>query len=304
MIAFSFRLAARILAVLAFLNAPMLAHADTLPGFDSEVYKVVNGVELKVFFKYPPDRKSQESYPAIVFFYGGGWARRNIDHFRPHAEHFSRRGMVAVLADYRVRELHQSTLFDAVADAKSAMRFLYKTHNRYSIDPARLVASGGSAGGHLAACTAIIKGFNDPQDDLSIPTRPAALILFNPVIDNGPSGIGYPRIGQRYLEFSPIHNITPGVPPTIFFLGTEDDGIPVWTAKSFQMRMEENGNRCDLLLYEGQKHGFFRYREDSTNDNRYYWETVRAADAFLVSLGYIKPADTATKPPAGLPRER
>jgi acetyl esterase/lipase len=43
--------------------------------------------------------------------------------------------------------------------------------------------------------------------------------------------------------------------------------------------MKAAGNRCELVGYEGQPHGFFNKSK--------YAETLAAADDFLVSLGYL-----------------
>lgn len=48
-------------------------------------------------------------------------------------------------------------------------------------------------------------------------TKPFALVLFNPVIDNGPGGYGRERIGDCYQEISPLHNISKGAAPAIIF---------------------------------------------------------------------------------------
>jgi acetyl esterase len=111
---------------------------------------------------------------------------------------------------------------------------------------------------------------------------PNSLVLFNPVIDNSPGGYGYERIGEAYKNFSPLHNINKGAPPTIFFLGTNDDLIPVETAQYYKVVMEKVGSRCDLKLYKGEGHGFFNYR-----NTKYYNQTVAVTDRFLQSLGYI-----------------
>ena len=261
--------------------------ARNLSDFEQVVYKKVDTTELKLFIQYPENRIQGELHPAIIFFYGGGWNRRNITHFVPQSNHFAKRGIVAIVADYRVRDIHGTTPFDAVADAKSAIRFIRKHFRDFSIDTSQIVASGGSAGGHIAAAASMVPGLNDPDDDLSISSKACALVLFNPVFDNGPNGFAYKRFGSRYREISPMHNIRPGIPPTIVFLGTEDHGIPVETAKRYKQKMEENGNRCDLMLYEGQKHGFFRFREESQNNNKFFWKTLMDADDFLVSLGII-----------------
>ena len=119
---------------------------------------------------------------------------------------------------------------------------------------------------------------------MSVSCIPDALVLFNPVIDNGPGGYGYERIGNKYRDFSPLHNIVRGAPPTIIFLGTEDNLIPVETIQYYKIVMERVGSRCDLILFEGEGHGFFNYGRSLNN----YKKTVFETDIFLKSLGYLK----------------
>ena len=166
-------------------------------------------------------------------------------------------------------------------DAKSAMRWIRKRAHKYGIDPQRIAAAGGSAGGHLAAATATLSTFNEPDDNTSISCKPEALILFNPVFDNSEKGYGYDRVSDYWKDFSPMHNLKKGAPPTIVFLGTKDDLIPVATAQEYKKIMEAHGDRCDLHLYKDQPHGFF--------NNAKYNETVAEMDQFLVSLGWLKP---------------
>jgi acetyl esterase/lipase len=203
--------------------------------------------------------------------------------------------MITILADYRVKSRHQTTPFDAVADAKSAIRFLRRNGADLGIDTSRIVVSGGSAGGHLAAAAATVQGLNDPKDDQNVSCKPNALVLFNPVFDNGPSGYGNERVGERYPEISPLHNIRKGTPPTIVFLGTRDELIPVESAQLYKQKMEEAGCRCDLFLFEAQKHGFFNYREESKEGNANFMKTVNQADLFLESLGYLQGKPTISE---------
>ena len=193
--------------------------------------------------------------------------------------------MITVLAAYRVNSLPPTTPFEAVKDAKSAIRFLRKYADELNIDPQKIVASGGSAGGHLAAATGTLPGLDELGEDLNISSKADALVLFNPVFDNGPDGYGYDRIGERYLEISPLHNIRENTPPTIVFLGTEDKLIPVKTAENYKAKMEEIGSRCDLHLYAEAKHGFFN---KSKSKGKFFKLTVRETDLFLVSLGFLK----------------
>lgn len=250
---------------------------------DSILYKQVDTISLFLYADYPPDFDTSQRLPAIVFFFGGGWTGGSCDQFAPHARYLAERGLICFRADYRVYGKHGTTPFESLRDAKSAMRFVRAHADELGVDPDQLIASGGSAGGQLAAATAVIEGFNEADEDLSTSCVPNALVLFNPVFDNGPGGYGYERIGQQYKDFSPLHNLGGEMPPTIVFFGTEDPLVPVETARYFKTVMERTGSRCDLYLYEGEGHGFFNYRSFEN-----YRSTLGRADTFLVSLGLLE----------------
>jgi acetyl esterase/lipase len=245
------------------------------------LYKQINDVKLFLDVYYPKNMDTTKQYPAIVFFFGGGWIEGNIKKFERQAIYFSKRGLVSFLVDYRIQGKHKTTPFESLKDAKSAIRFIKENSQKFHVDSSKIIASGGSAGGHLAVATALIEEFNEITDNLKISSKPSALVLFNPVIDNGPGGYGYARIGDEYKKFSPLHNIKKEASPTIIFLGTEDVYIPVETAKYYKKVMEKVGSRCDLFLYDGAKHTFF-------NNNKYYKEVLLETDKFLQSLGYLE----------------
>jgi acetyl esterase len=245
-------------------------------------YKQVDTTKLNMTVYYPPQMDDSTSYPAMVFFFGGGWTGGRISQFEPHARYFSQRGIVCFLVDYRTNKKHKTTPFECVKDAKSAMRFVRSHAADFQVDADKIIASGGSAGGHLAATTALISKYNESSDDLKVSCIPNALVLFNPVFDNGPGGYGYSRIGDEYKDFSPLHNIKKGAPPTIVFLGTKDKHIPVTTAEYYKVVMEKVGSQCELRIYEEQEHGFFNKKNPEM-----YKQTIFEADEFLQSLGYL-----------------
>ncbi|WP_422083303.1 alpha/beta hydrolase [Ulvibacterium sp.] len=247
------------------------------------LYKQIDTVRLFIEIHAPENVMARDKHPALVFFFGGGWKGGDRYHFLNHARYFSQRGLVCFLVDYRTEGQHGTTPFEALKDAKSSIRFIRKKAPEFGIDASKIIAAGGSAGGHLAAATALIEDFNDETDDMSISCVPNALALFNPVVDNGPGGYGHERIGLAYKDFSPLHNIQKGAPPTLFFLGTNDKLIPVATAQYYQTVMENVGSSCTLKLYEGEGHGFFNYRNRDL-----YKETVLEMDHFLQSLGYLE----------------
>lgn len=244
-------------------------------------YKQVDTVKLGLKIFYPPAYKKGDRLPTIVFFFGGGWTGGSMAQFEPHALHFATKNMIAVLVDYRVKSRHNTSPFESVKDAKSAIRYLRQHAEALCVDVNRIVASGGSAGGHLAAACFTNESLNESSDDIAISAKPNALVLFNPVIDNGKEGYGFERIGENYITFSPIHNIQKGFPPTVFFLGTKDKLIPVATAETFKKKIEQVGGRCELFLSEDQPHGFF-------NKEPYLSETIAKTDLFLLSLRYIQ----------------
>ncbi len=250
-------------------------------------YKTVGNVTLSLHIFNPESHQASDKRPAIVFFFGGGWVGGTPSQFYSQSRYLASRGMVSICAEYRVSKTHKTTPKACVMDGKSVVRWIRGHAEQLGINPDRLAAGGGSAGGHVAAATATVIGFEEAGEDLSISCRPNALVLFNPVFDNGPNGYGYERVEAYWEAFSPMHNITKSTPPTIVFLGTKDTLIPVATAQDYKARMEKVGVRCDLYLYKDQPHGFF-------NKARYY-ETVLEADKFLTSLGYLKGKPTLKK---------
>ncbi len=269
-----------------FCSAP---YCQAAPVGEPQVYKKVGDRELRLFVIKPGDWKPADQRPAIVFFHGGGWTGGAPGQFNDQAEYLAERGMVCILAEYRLVKNVPGPPLRCVQDAKSAMRWVRSHADPLGIDVDRIAAGGGSAGGHLAAFVGMVEGLDDPQDDLTVSPRAGALVLFNPVFDNGPDGWNYERVGQRYKEFSPAHNITSDDPPTIVFLGRKDklNGVPV--VERFKAKMTDAGVRCETHYYDGQDHGFF---------NRDPWKTITLAevDQFLASLGWLQGEPTLNVP--------
>ncbi|MEZ6125254.1 MAG: alpha/beta hydrolase fold domain-containing protein [Planctomycetaceae bacterium] len=277
-----------------------LTESAQLP-VQTEVYKSVDGRDLKLTIVNPPNWKATDQRPAIVFFHGGGWTGGAPTQFSKHSQHLASRGMVCVQVEYRLldRRSNDPPLI-CVHDAKSAMRWVRSHSAKLGIDPKRIAAGGGSAGGHLAAFVGMVDGLDDPADDTSVSPKANALALFNPVFDNGPEdGWGTGRVKERFPEFSPAHNISADDPPAVVFLGTEDRLIPVSVAERFKLNMQQAGVRCELHLYEGQGHGFFNPGKGGTDE--FYQATLLATDRFLTSLGWLpeneaKPTEAADPP--------
>ena len=292
-----------LLAFVAVLAYPANA-AETLAGARTEVYKRIGDTNLVVYI-FEPAGAPATNRPAIVFFFGGGWSGGTTTQFEEQCRHFAARGMVALAADYRVKTRHGVKPVSCVADAKSCVRWIRGNAARLGIDPNRIAAAGGSAGGHLAAATATLPDFDEPSENKAVSSVPNALLLFNPALVLAPmdglelegfgTKVGPERLGAEPQALSPAHHVKAGTPPTIIFHGKADTTVPYVTAEAFATAMKKAGNRCELVGYEGQGHGFFNFNRGT----RYYGDTLAAADGFLVSLGWL-PAATVT--PASAPK--
>lgn len=261
-----------------------------------ETYKTVGDVKLTIHIFEPPGHQPADKRPAIVFFFGGGWRSGSPKQFEQQCRHLAARGMVAMTADYRVSSRHDTKAIACVQDGKSAIRWARTNAARLGIDPERIAAGGGSAGGHVAACTGVLEGKDEPGEGTKVSSRPNAMALFNPALVLAPvDGKEFlsrdnihglrERMGVEPKELSPLHHVRKGAPPAIVFHGQADTTVPYWTAEAFTEAMKKAGNVCELKGYEGQPHGFFNH---GRGDNSKYQETLREMDAFFVKLGWLK----------------
>ncbi|MCF7848794.1 MAG: alpha/beta hydrolase fold domain-containing protein [Kiritimatiellales bacterium] len=243
-----------------------------------------NTLTLEVFL--PKNHDPSKRVPCAVFFFGGGWSGGSTSQFHLQAKYLASRGMVAICADYRTKKSHDAQPFQCLEDAKSAVRYVRAHAAELGIDPDKIAAGGGSAGGHLAAASSMcLEKFNAPTDDMNVSPVANALLLFNPVYDNGPEGYGHERVAEYYKDISPMHNIRSGTPPTIVFFGDHDVHVPVATVEKYKALMEQAGSRCETFVYKDQTHGFFNLKKGGPE---MFIQTVTEMDRFLVSLGFLE----------------
>ncbi len=270
-----------------------LPYPPRFPDAKAEVYKRAGQASLSLYIFEPPTGAGKTPpRPAIVFFFGGGWRNGSPAQFEGQCRRLAALGMVAISADYRVSSRNQSTALDSIHDAKSAIRYVRRNAARLGIDPNRIAAGGGSAGGHIAAAAGVIEGLEEPGEDPSISSKPNALVLFNPALSLTGDGALSSRpefAGVDPASVSPASHVSKGAPPTVIFHGKADNTVPYSTVEAYTKKSQSAGNRCELVGYDGQTHGFFNNRPG----NPFYGETLRAAEKFLVSLGYLASGGSA-----------
>ncbi len=248
------------------------------------VYKRVDDRELELHVFLPEGWKPTDRRACFHILHGGGWSGMGPSRMYPFASDFAdRHGMVGISVQYRLYRPGNTTVFDCVKDARSSVRYVRAHAAELGIDPSKIVVSGGSAGGHLAAATALFDAVNEEGEDLSVSCRPDALILLFPVIDTSKEGYGNEKIGERWRELSPVHQVRAGLPPTLTFHGTGDTVTPFAGARAFHEAMLAAGNRSELDVNEGGQHGYLMFEEAR------YEETLGKSASFLASLGFIVP---------------
>ena len=253
-------------------------------------YKKVGGVELKLHVFKPGGHQASDKRPAVVFFFGGGWKGGTPKQFYEQSRFLAKHGMVAFAAEYRVSNVHKTSPYECVKDGKSAIRWVREHAAQWGVDPERIVSSGGSAGGHVAACTGVIQGFEEEGENGEISSVPNAMVLFNPVIDTTAKGYGAQRFQKgKETELSPCHHVSKGIVPTIVFHGTEDQTTPFENVERFTRLMKEAGNACVLVPFEGRRHGFFNgsfFRPRSNGVD--YNESMQKTLSFLREQGMLE----------------
>ena len=251
-----------------------------------EFYTPVPDQNLELHLFFPEDYKVTDQRPCIVLFFGGGWMAGDPTQFYGYSKYLASRGMVAISAQYRTKK-QKGTPRDCVEDGREAVRYVREHAAELGVDPNKIAAGGGSAGGHVAAAIAMCPKV-DVNPDSPISSIPNVLVLLNPVYHNGEEGFGYRHVKDYWEDISPFHNMSKGVPPMITFFGSEDSATTVPIMHAFQAAMEEAGNVSFTHIYEGQGHGFFHI---SKGGRGFFEDVLIKTDAFLVEQKFLTGKD-------------
>lgn len=269
---------------LFFVSLPIYAkYPPQIQDAQVETYCEVDEVELKVWILgQQKEGEVTQVKPAVILFFGGAWRFGSPDSLLRHARYLTKKGMICLLADYRVANRHGVKIADCVTDAKAAMAWTRKNAKRLGIDSEKIAAGGASAGGHIAACSALVPGFGNEE-------KPDALLLFNPPLimspfDGEDFGVEY-RLNSQFLgaepkAVSPIHHLSKNAPPTWITHGTLDGLVPIASAKAFRDEMVSLGGQCEFLEAKGENHAF-HYRDP------WFTKVMAGMEAFLTGIGWI-----------------
>jgi len=271
----------------------LLSFVSKKPEAERIVYRKVGDTSLTLDIYRPDDWKPSDRRPCVVWFFGGGWEVGGPPQFAAQALHLAAAGYVAITPDYRVRSRHgqKTTPFDAVSDAMRAIAWVRDHASELGIDPSRIAAGGGSAGGHLAIVCALLNDGKINEEFLPPPhpsgSRPDGLVLFNPLLD-----FDIPAVHQRTTPsqrenlkaISPLLLLDSSLPPALILHGTADNIIPIKTSEAFVMAADKAGVKTvKLVRYPGKGHEFYLHGPGS----REAFETSMVeVSEFLTELGW------------------
>jgi len=248
-----------------------------------KVYKQAGPFKLDLHLFLPPGDPGGKKRPVIVFFHGGSWSEGKPDWFFYNCQGYSQKGWVACAVEYRVYGREGTLPFEAVKDARSAIRWLRQHAEEYGIDTNRVVVSGNSAGGHLALTCAMADKWNEATDDLRYSPVPNLIMVNSAVYDLTDQNTAWIRkdLTDKDLvkSISPNFLVHGGLPPMLAIHGTSDGNVPFATAEKFKDEMVKAGNKLEFHPIAGAPHFIWL-------DTKFQDEVGNTRIQFLQKSGY------------------
>ena len=272
----------RFSAVMLFACLPLSAQSNLPAGVEWKqdlVYSSPGGRDVHLDLFLPKDGNGP--FPAVVYIHGGGWSGGNKTAFRRQAAYMATKGFAGACIEYRLSG--EATYPAALDDSKSAVRWVRTNAATYRIDPDKIGAAGGSAGGHLVGLLATSG---------EVSSRVAAAAAFNPALDlvmagkTSPEaddavtkflGCAYSKCPELWAKASPSSHVSKKTVPFLLLHGTADTTVPYQVSLDMKTKLDKLGIRADLYPAEGAKHGFF-------NSAPWFEPSMKRMEQFFVEV--------------------
>ncbi len=253
---------------------------------------------VKLYYKLPAKFKANAKLPAIVWIHGGAWVGGKANTFFANAAYCALKGAVGISLEYRVIDNNKASIDNCIADCKAAINYLKANAATLHIDTSKIAIVGESAGGHLAACMALL--------DTNNSTTPAALVLYNPVVnlatgkfikymnaevalqtnkkfDTIPLMLQYQTAAKA---ISPLYLVKKRLPPTLIINGMQDKVTPYQFAVNFSESLKKYHTKQKTILLPNVGHAFAVPHYKSSEQQ--VIAALLQADLFLSELGFLK----------------
>jgi acetyl esterase len=272
-------------------------------------YGEADGVPLLMDVYFPPGERTGIG---VIVIHGGRWMTG--DRTETPAEEIASQGHVAFSVDYRLAPEHPYPA--AIEDLQTAVRFVREHAGEYGVDPAKIWAIGGSAGGHLAALLGTLG-----QGPTTEGARIAAVASWSGPMDlrilSGRSRgletaatqfVGCTRADESACaaalgEASPVTHLDPSDPPLFIANGTAEP-IPFDQAVIMARAAEEAGVEADIWTIEGNLHGFSYVREALPPTLTFVTNAIEGTDVPITFPETPEVAVTTPPPPTASVPER
>ena len=239
-------------------------------------------------------KNGEGPFPAIVCIHGGGFRAGTRDGYDAMCVTLAEKGYVAITVTYRLAPAYQFPA--AVHDCKAAVRWLRANAAKYHVDPARIGAMGGSAGGHLALFLGVtarvprfeagghldqssavkaVVSYAGPTDFTKSYAKSVDAAEVLPLFFGGDLSTKL----RRHIVGSPLNWVTPEAAPTLCIHGTADNYVAFEQAQWIVDRLKASGVEAELLPFAGAGHGL-------------KGEDAQKADAAMIAFfdRHLKPA--------------
>ena len=246
-------------------------HSNGLSGEDKdegqERISNTNVAELFIYEANPAKATGQ----AVVICPGGGYRLLSMGHEgRDYAKWMAENGITTAVLKYR---LPNTTPQVPMEDAAEALRYMREEY-RGKASIKQLGIMGFSAGGHLAASTAVgcLKANGDTSARAAL--RPDFAVLFYPVITGNPSQmhkgsydklLGSNRTQELTDKWSPELVAGKDAPQTLLILSSDDATVPPINSTKFYNTLKELGVPASITILPSGGHGWgfrdsFKYK--------------------------------------------
>ncbi|MBW4653180.1 MAG: alpha/beta hydrolase [Kaiparowitsia implicata GSE-PSE-MK54-09C] len=265
-------------------------HADAVRYTADIPVAEVAGVPLTLDVYQPPlalDAPA-DGFPGLVMVYGGAWRAGSPADNATFARYMAARGYVVWAIAYRHAPQFQ---FPAqLEDVQTALAFVLRYARDYDTDPNRLALMGRSAGAHLAMLAAyqpdapplravvnyygpvdLLRGYTElPQPD-PLDVRAILEDFLGGAPDESAIALGEETVSDRYRAASPIHYITPTLPPTLLIYGGKDRIVLPQFGRAMAAQLQASGSPTVLIELPWADHAFDAVFQGVSNQLALYY---------------------------------
>jgi acetyl esterase/lipase len=252
-----------ILAILLSVSLDVFAQAAPPRITADVVYGHKDGLAMTFDVYTPPNQNGA----GVLFMVSGGWVSTWAP---PEAPGALRRFEPLLTKGFTVFSVRHASsprykVPEAAGDVERAVRFIKVNAQKFGVDPARLGAYGGSAGGHLSLMLGLDPDAGNAQARDEIlrggSGLAAVVALFPPVDLRGWTG---PSKQFPALEFdaelapavSPILFVSSDDPPTLLIHGDADTLVPLSHSQRLHAALKEARVTTEFVTIPGGTHGF------------------------------------------------